>query len=72
MAHTSLSTVKNTSASHTIIVLGTSAGGIKSLAELVSRLPADLPAAVFVVLHIPAKGFCWKHETGAAKRFSAA
>ena len=43
-------------AGHDIIVIGTSAGGVEALAELVSRLPPDLPAAVFVVLHIPAYG----------------
>jgi two-component system, chemotaxis family, protein-glutamate methylesterase/glutaminase len=36
-----------------IIVIGTSAGGVEALKELVSYLPADLPASVFVVLHIP-------------------
>ena len=39
-----------------VIVLGASAGGVEALAELISLLPADLPAAVFVVLHIPPHG----------------
>ena len=37
-----------------IIVVGASAGGVQSLQELAAELPADLPAAVFVVLHMPA------------------
>ena len=39
-----------------VIVLGASAGGVEALAELISFLPAALPAAVFVVLHIPPHG----------------
>lgn len=35
-----------------IIVIGASAGGIQSLIELVRLLPRDLPAAVFVVIHM--------------------
>jgi two-component system chemotaxis response regulator CheB len=35
-----------------IIVIGASAGGIKALKELVAALTEDLPAAVFVVLHV--------------------
>jgi two-component system chemotaxis response regulator CheB len=34
-----------------IITIGASAGGLEVLLELSSRLPKDLPAAVFVVLH---------------------
>lgn len=37
---------------HEIIVVGSSAGGIEALAELVRDLPADLPAAVVVVQHL--------------------
>jgi len=36
------------------IVIGASAGGVQALSTLVAALPPDLPAAVFIVLHIPA------------------
>jgi two-component system, chemotaxis family, protein-glutamate methylesterase/glutaminase len=39
-----------------IIVIGASAGGVHALSELAAGLPADLPAAVFVVLHISPYG----------------
>ncbi|WP_348628445.1 chemotaxis protein CheB [Mesorhizobium sp. WSM3868] len=35
-----------------IIVIGASAGGVEPLRKIVSDLPADLPAAVFIVLHV--------------------
>ena len=40
---------------HDIIVIGASAGGVAALSRLVSALPKDLPAALFVVMHIPAE-----------------
>jgi two-component system chemotaxis response regulator CheB len=39
-------------ATHDIITIGASAGGIEALQILVRDLPADLPAAVFVVVHV--------------------
>jgi len=37
---------------HDIIVIGASAGGIEALKELVGGFPPDLPASVFVVVHL--------------------
>jgi two-component system chemotaxis response regulator CheB len=37
-----------------IVVIGASAGGVTALLELVSRLPSDLPAAVFIAIHMAA------------------
>jgi two-component system chemotaxis response regulator CheB len=38
-------------AGHDIIVIGASMGGIEALTDLVSQLPKNLPAAIFVVQH---------------------
>lgn len=38
-----------------IIVIGASAGGVQALSTLVATLPPKLPAAVFIVLHVPAE-----------------
>jgi two-component system, chemotaxis family, protein-glutamate methylesterase/glutaminase len=35
-----------------IIVVGASAGGVETLSRLVADLPEDLPAAIFIVLHM--------------------
>src|SRR5688572_33227784 len=37
---------------HDIVVVGASAGGIETLRSLAPKLPADLPAAVFVTVHV--------------------
>jgi two-component system chemotaxis response regulator CheB len=48
----SLSPVRSDEVPHDIIVVGASAGGVETLSILVGRIPTDLPAAVFIVLHI--------------------
>jgi two-component system chemotaxis response regulator CheB len=40
---------------HDIVAVGASAGGVEALNKLVNALPADFPAALFVVVHIPAE-----------------
>lgn len=39
---------------HDIIVIGASAGGVEAATQLVRSLPAEIPAAIFVVIHIAA------------------
>src|SRR3954447_6094821 len=35
-----------------IVVMGASAGGVETLAELAAGMPPEFPAAIFVVLHL--------------------
>jgi two-component system, chemotaxis family, protein-glutamate methylesterase/glutaminase len=46
----------NGGAGQSIVVVAASAGGVEALRALLPLLPADLPAAMLVVLHIPAAG----------------
>lgn len=39
---------------HDIIVMGASAGGVDALLKLIRELPSELPAAIFIVLHVSA------------------
>jgi two-component system, chemotaxis family, protein-glutamate methylesterase/glutaminase len=41
---------------HDIVVIGASAGGVQALREVMDGLPPNLPAAVFVVLHVAPHG----------------
>jgi two-component system, chemotaxis family, protein-glutamate methylesterase/glutaminase len=37
---------------HDIVTIGASSGGVEALMKLVRSLPPNLPAAVFVVIHL--------------------
>jgi two-component system chemotaxis response regulator CheB len=43
-------------ASHDIVVMGASAGGIPPIERVLSALPSDFPASVFVAIHTAAEG----------------
>src|SRR5262245_18488341 len=36
-----------------VVVMGASAGGVGARQQVLQRLPADLPASLFVVVHMP-------------------
>jgi two-component system chemotaxis response regulator CheB len=40
-------------ATHDIVVVGASAGGVEALRRLIATLPDSFPASIFVVLHVP-------------------
>jgi two-component system, chemotaxis family, protein-glutamate methylesterase/glutaminase len=42
-------------AGHDIIVIGASAGGVEGLKHIVPEFPADLPASIFIVMHLPSE-----------------
>jgi two-component system chemotaxis response regulator CheB len=39
-----------------VVVIGASAGGVEALIELCRTLPADIPAAIFIVQHLSPRG----------------
>jgi two-component system, chemotaxis family, protein-glutamate methylesterase/glutaminase len=40
---------------HDVIAIGSSSGGVEAVQQLAAQLPAELEAAVFVMIHIPAR-----------------
>ncbi|MFN0101688.1 MAG: chemotaxis protein CheB [Bryobacteraceae bacterium] len=54
-----------------IVVIGTSAGGLEALDKVISQLPADLPASIFIVQHMAPQntGIALLHRLGRHKAF---
>ena len=48
-----LTLAKGASAGEKLVVIGSSAGGPKALAEIMPRFPGDTPAAIIIVQHMP-------------------
>jgi two-component system, chemotaxis family, protein-glutamate methylesterase/glutaminase len=40
---------------HDVFAIGASSGGVEALSDLVAGLPEDLPASLFVVIHLPSE-----------------
>jgi len=48
-----ISSLKGKAITDKILVIGTSTGGPQTLAELIPQLPADIPAGILIVQHMP-------------------
>src|SRR5437763_8135292 len=59
---------------HNVIVIGTSAGGLEALDALVSQLPTELPATIFIVQHMAPQntGIALLNRLGKYKAFHCA
>jgi two-component system chemotaxis response regulator CheB len=55
-----------------IVVIGTSAGGLEVLDQLIRQLPSELPAAIFIVQHMAPEnsGGALLHGLGKHKAFA--
>jgi two-component system chemotaxis response regulator CheB len=55
-----------------IVVIGTSAGGLEALDEVIGQLPAGLPASIFIVQHLAPEntGKALLHRLGRYKAFN--
>ena len=49
-------------ATRDIVVIGASSGGLETLMRLLPSIPADLPAAIFIVTHLPVTPSSVLHE----------